>query len=101
MNSLLKGEKLSLSLRQNLQNTQGKGNAWKKAAEELEVTDDGKHSGFFVFGIDFAFFILLSLKSKHTQKGLFKNIYTFLQQQFSTPNVKCILPALHIMCNKK
>ena len=33
-------------------------NAWKKVAEELDFIDDVTHSGFFCFGIAFAFLSL-------------------------------------------
>ena len=54
----------------------------EKFAKELDFIDDVKHSGvscvwysfcFFML-IFFNFYTLLSVKSKHTQNGVFKNM---------------------------
>ena len=44
-------------------------NAWQNVAEELDFTEDGKHSEFFVFGIAFAF-----LSSFFTSKMSFEKL---------------------------
>ena len=54
----------------------------EKVSEKHDFIDGVKHSGFFVFSIAFAYFIpmffsfypLLSLESKRTQRGVFKNM---------------------------
>ena len=53
----------------------------ENVAKELDFIDDAKHSGFYCFVFGFFFILiffnsytLLSLKSKHTQNGVFKNM---------------------------
>ena len=54
--------------------------------------------GVFLFSVAFTFFIpiffsfyaLISLKSKHTQNGVFENMQPFLQKHFSIPNFNVV-----------
>ena len=68
-------------------------NAWKTLLKNQILQTMLSIQGVFLFSVAFTFFIpiffsfyaLISLKSKHTQNGVFENMQPFLQKHFSIP----------------